>query len=243
MEIPPIPENSRSGKAFVSSAILASDWGRMAGPPRPPDATEPSTLTSNSRVSALMSGSEGNVFEEQIASAPPRKVAPASSTMFAVAGVSFTQTGMRAASLTAWVETEHRTGSLPTFDPMSTRSMWGHEKLSSMASTPASWTPRTRTCQFASSLSLPEPAMIEATSTRFGQAFLMASRRGTHQSSGLSEISSQFQEAMSVVSGRLAIESRVPLLSARRNVVLGPRTLTTGWRPIVLVTTPPQPAS
>ena len=29
----------------------------------------------------------------------------------------------------------------------------------------------------------------------------------------------------------------------RRNLVLGPATLTTGWRPIVLVTTPPQPAS
>ena len=30
---------------------------------------------------------------------------------------------------------------------------------------------------------------------------------------------------------------------ARRNLVFGPATLTTGWRPIVLVTTPPQPAS
>ena len=190
-----------------------------------------------------MSGSDGNVFEEAIASAPPRNVAAASSTMFAVAGVSFTQTGTRATSLTAWVETEQRTGSLPTFDPMSTRSMWGHEKLSSIASAPASWTPRTRVCQASSSLSLPEPAMIEATSTRLGQAFLTASRRGIHQSSGLSEISSQFQEATSVESGRLAMESRDPLLSARRNFVLGPRTLTTGWRPIVLVTTPPQPAS
>ena len=167
-----------------------------------------------------MSGRDGNVFEDEIASAPPRKVAPASSTMFAVAGVSFTQTGMRATSLTACVETEQRTGSLPTFAPMSTRSMWGHEKLSSRASTPASWTPRTRACQCSSSLSLPEPAMIEATRTRFGQAFLIASRRGIHQSSGLSEISSQFHEAMSVESGRLAIESRLPLLSARKKLRL-----------------------
>src|SRR5262249_9377434 len=31
--------------------------------------------------------------------------------------------------------------------------------------------------------------------------------------------------------------------SARRNFVFGPTTFTTGWRPIVLVTTPPHPAS
>ena len=85
--------------------------------------------------------------------------------------------------------------------------------------------------------------MIEATSTRSGQCFLIDSSRGTHQSSGLSEISSQFHDAISVESGRLAIDSRLPPLSARRNFVFGPATLTTGWRPIVLVTTPPQPAS
>ena len=45
------------------------------------------------------------------------------------------------------------------------------------------------------------------------------------------------------MSGRLAMDRRVPPLSARRNFVFGPATLTTGWRPIVLVTTPPQPAS
>ena len=85
--------------------------------------------------------------------------------------------------------------------------------------------------------------MIEATRTRSGQARLIASSRGSHWSSGLSEISSQFHDAMSVVSGRFAIERCVPPLSTRRNFVLGPATLTTGWRPIVLVTTPPQPAS
>ena len=72
---------------------------------------------------------------------------------------------------------------------------------------------------------------------------MIARRRGSHQSSGRSEISSQFHDATSVVEDRLAIERWVPPLSARRNLVLGPRTLTTGWRPIVLVTTPPQPTS
>ena len=77
------------------------------------------------------------MLEDEIASAPPRKVASASSTMFAVAGVSFTQTGTVATAFTACVEVEQSTGSLPTLAPMSTRSMCGHEKLSSMASTPS----------------------------------------------------------------------------------------------------------
>src|SRR5579872_7057942 len=85
--------------------------------------------------------------------------------------------------------------------------------------------------------------MIEATSTRFGYAFLILLSRPIHQSSGLSEISSQFQEATSVDSGRLVMDRRYPLLSARRNLVFGPLTLTTGCSPIVFVTTPPQPAS
>ena len=64
-----------------------------------------------------------------------------------------------------------------------------------------------------------------------------------HQSSGLSEISSQFHDATRVESLRFAIERRVPLLSARRNFVFGPFTFTTGCSPIVFVTTPPHPAS
>src|SRR5947209_4788481 len=56
-------------------------------------------------------------------------------------------------------------------------------------------------------------------------------------------MSSQFQEATSVVLGRLVMERRASLLSARRNFVFGPFTFTTGWRPMVFVTTPPHPAS
>src|SRR5437762_5261856 len=59
----------------------------------------------------------------------------------------------------------------------------------------------------------------------------------------LSEISSQFHDATRVVLGRLFIERRTSLLSARRNFVFGPFTFTTGCNPIVFVTTPPQPAS
>ncbi len=157
--------------------------------------------------------------------------------------MSLTQTGTVATAFTACVETEQRTGSLPTFAPMSTRSMWGHEKLSSIASTPALCTPSTSVCQLPSSLSLPEPAMIEATRTRSGQARLMASSRAATSPSACREMSSQFHDAISVVSGRLAIDTRLPPLSRRQNLVLGPGTLTTGWRPMVLVTTPPQPAS
>src|SRR5262245_5325711 len=85
--------------------------------------------------------------------------------------------------------------------------------------------------------------MIDATSTRVGNAALMRAMRGTHQSSGLSEISSQFHDECSAVPGRFFIDRCGESGVARRNLVLGPSTLTTGCRPIVLVTTPPQPAS
>src|SRR6188474_2940436 len=65
---------------------------------------------------------------------------------------------------------------------------------------------------------------------------------GIHQSSVLSEISSQFHDECSAVSGRFCIDSW-PSSVERRNLVFGPATLVTGWRPIVFVTTPPQPAS
>src|SRR5580765_4242341 len=85
--------------------------------------------------------------------------------------------------------------------------------------------------------------MIDATRTRSGKAFLMRPSRGTHQSSVLSEMSSQFHDECSAVPGRFFIERYGESASARTNLVFGPMTLTTGWRPIVLVTTPPQPAS
>src|SRR5262249_42438591 len=66
---------------------------------------------------------------------------------------------------------------------------------------------------------------------------------GTHQSSGLSEISSQFHDECSTAPARFCIERRGESALARRNFVFGPSTLTTGCSPIVLVTTPPQPAS
>ena len=51
--------------------------------------------------------------------------------------------------------------------------------------------------------------MIEAMSTRWGNAFLMRSIRGSHQSSGLSEMSSQFQDECSTPPRPLFIE-RMP---------------------------------
>src|SRR5882724_10698516 len=71
----------------------------------------------------------------------------------------------------------------------------------------------------------------------------MRASRGTHQSSVLSEISSQFHDECSAAPGRFFIDSCAESASALRNFVFGPRTLTTGCNPIVLVTTPPQPAS
>ena len=72
--------------------------------------------------------------------------------------------------------------------------------------------------------------MIEATSTRDGWARLMRAMRGTHQSSGLSEMSSQFHEEWSAVPARFSIERCGESGVARRNLVLGPATFTTGMQ-------------
>ena len=101
-----MPENALSGNACVSCAIFASDSGRIAGPPRPPLETKPSTFISNSSVSGSMSGSDGKVFDEVIASAPPRNAPRASTTMSVVDGVSLAQIGTRATSFTASVTIE-----------------------------------------------------------------------------------------------------------------------------------------
>src|SRR5687767_10208554 len=85
--------------------------------------------------------------------------------------------------------------------------------------------------------------MIEATRIRSGYCFLMPAIFGIHQSSGLSEMSSQFHDECSAVPGFFCIERWFVTGSARRNFVFGPLTFTTGCSPIVFVTTPPQPAS
>src|SRR5882762_3670576 len=241
--MPPMPENDLSGNACVSCAIFAIDSGRIAGPPRPPDETSPSTFISNSSVSGSIGGSDGNVFDETIASAPPRNAPRASTTMSVVDGVSFAHTGTRATSFTTCVTTEISSWSLPMFEPMSLRSMCGHERFSSSASAPSAWHAFASVCQFDDSWSLPEPAMIDATRMCFGYAFLMREICGTHQSSVLSEMSSQFHEECSTAPARFCIDSRPESALARMNFVFGPSTLTTGCRPMVLVTTPPHPAS
>ena len=52
-------ENAPSGNAWHMRAMLASDIGKIAGPPSPPLETSPSTLISNSNVSGSMIGSDG----------------------------------------------------------------------------------------------------------------------------------------------------------------------------------------
>ena len=163
--------------------------------------------------------------------------------MSVVEGVSFAHTGTLATSFTTWVTTEHSFWSLPMLEPMSSRSMCGQDRFSSKPSAPSSWHARARVRQWSSSLSLPEPAMIDAISTRSGKAFLMRRMRGAHQSSVLSEMSSQFHDECRAPARPLFIDSVPASAFARRNFVFGPATLTTGCRPMVLVTTPPQPAS
>src|SRR4051794_14825237 len=85
--------------------------------------------------------------------------------------------------------------------------------------------------------------MIDAMSIFDGCAFLIRPSRGIHQSRVLSEISSQFHDEWSAVPGRFCMDRCGESGSARRNFVFGPATLATGCRPMVFVTTPPQPAS
>src|SRR3954468_801530 len=85
--------------------------------------------------------------------------------------------------------------------------------------------------------------MIDATRMRLGNAVLIRPSLGIHQSIDLSEISSQFHDECSAAPGRFFIDSTDESGAERRNFVFGPSTFTTGCNPIVLVTTPPQPAS
>src|SRR5438128_2593372 len=85
--------------------------------------------------------------------------------------------------------------------------------------------------------------MMDATRMCFGFAFLIRSMRGTHQSSVLSEMSSQFHDEWRAAPARFSIDRWEESGVARMNLVFGPLTLTTGCSPIVFVTTPPQPAS
>src|SRR6185369_10479311 len=79
--------------------------------------------------------------------------------------------------------------------------------------------------------------------TRVGYASFIRRMRGVHQSSGLSEISSQFHEPCSAEPGRFFIDTLLSSGVVRKNFVRAPKTFTTGCRPIVFTTTPPQPAS
>src|ERR1017187_9926848 len=99
-------DNARSGKGDLIDAIIATDFGRIAGPPNPPLDTKPSTFISNSSVIGSMSGMDGNVFDETMASAPPLNAARASSTMSVVDGVSLAHTGTFATCFTACATTE-----------------------------------------------------------------------------------------------------------------------------------------
>src|SRR6185437_3077462 len=54
---------------------------------------------------------------------------------------------------------------------------------------------------------------------------------------------SQFQEECSAAPGRFFMETYASSGDVRMNLALAPTTLTTGWSPIVLVTTPAHPAS
>jgi hypothetical protein len=100
--------------------------------------------------------------------------------------------------------------------------MCGHEKLHSMPSAPASWQPSVSVCQARSSLSLPDPAMIDAITTLVGCASFMRRIRGAHQSSDLSEMSSQFHEPCSAEPARFFMDTLLSSGVVRKNFVRAP---------------------
>jgi len=112
-----------------------------------------------------MSGSDVKVFEETMASAPPRNAPRASRTMSVVDGVSLAHTGIFAISFTTLVTMETSSLSLPTFDPMSGRSMWraGQVQLERIA--PLRLTRDRQFLPVAELGVVAGPAMIDATST------------------------------------------------------------------------------
>ena len=71
----------------------------------------------------------------------------------------------------------------------------------------------------------------------------MRSMRGSHQSSGLSEMSSQFHDECSDAAAALVHREHAGLGVVAQELRLRPGTFATGCMPMVLVTTPPQPAS
>ena len=64
-----------------------------------------------------MSGSDVNVFDDEMASAPPLNAPRASTTMSVVDGVSLAHTGTRAMSFTTFVTIDTSSRSLPMFEP------------------------------------------------------------------------------------------------------------------------------
>src|SRR4051812_1693800 len=128
-------------------------------------------------------------------------------------------------------------------DPMSRRSMCGHEKFSSSPSAPSPCAVSASSCQWRSSLSFPDPAMIDAIRTLLGNASLMRRMRGAHHSRVLSEISSQFHDECKAAPARFFMDTFASSGVVRMNLALAPYTLTTGCSPIVFVTTPPHPDS
>src|SRR3954467_463484 len=85
--------------------------------------------------------------------------------------------------------------------------------------------------------------MIDAITTRVGCDSFIRRIRSTHQSSGLSEMSSQFHEPCNAAPARFFIDTLLSSGDVRKNFVRAPKTLTTGCSPIVFTTTPPHPAS
>ncbi len=127
---------------------MFSAIGFTAGPQYPPCELLPSTIGRGSKVSRFMPVIELIVLIALSPSAPARLAARATTRMSVMFGVSFTSTGVRAASFTHSVIICAYSGTCPTALPMPRSLMpCGQPKFSSSPSAPAPSARFTISCQ------------------------------------------------------------------------------------------------
>ena len=203
----------------------------------------PSTFISNSSVSASMSVSDVNVLDDEIASAPPRNAPRASTTMSVVDGVSLAQIGTRA---TSYDVRDDRDLLLVLADVrahvLAIHVGAGQVELERVdAFVLAGLRER-----------LPVPELLVGARARHDRrdehlrrVRLLDAREAADPPVErlVGDRAPSSRTECSAAPGRFFIERCGESASARRKFVFGPLTLTTGCRPIVFVTTPPQPAS
>ena len=134
VSMPPIAEICFPSSALFceSSEMNLIAIGRTEFPEKPPTATLP--LPGSISIRLFM------VFMAAIPSAPPLTDASAAGLIMPTFGVSLERMGRFVPLRAAFVKSSTTLGDCPTSEPVPSSTIFGHEKLSSIASAPASVT-------------------------------------------------------------------------------------------------------